>query len=169
MEIFLGALTTIFGVIVGGVLQHFTSRRAIDRQHQWERSRLVHEKLENIAQTANEMGEGMKRLYSDAIISVESGERYNPQKPLPFAKLELLLSFYAPELRPEYDQLLALRDEMGSTIATLINGGVPKTKAEKQHINKKLLKASFQSVRICDKIIGGASKLGRTRLYLNDE
>lgn len=70
---------TLLGVIVGGVLQHFTSQRAIDRQHEWDRSRLVHEKLELIAQAANDLGERMSKFYSDAIPKVEAGERYRPE------------------------------------------------------------------------------------------
>ena len=171
MEIVLGALTTLLGVIVGGVLQHFTSQRAIDRQHEWDRSRLVHEKLEFIAQVANpnDLGERMSNLYSGAISKVEAGERYRPEISLPFAKLEMLLSFYAPELKPEYDRLLQLRDDMGSTLVDLASGWVPTEKTEKQALNEKLLKASFDAENICERIIKGASELGRERLALKAE
>lgn len=169
MDILLGALAGLSGVLVGGALQHFTSQRAIDRQHKWERSRLVHEKLELIAQEANEIGQRMMRLYSGAIVSVESGDRYNPEIALPFAKLEMLLNFYALELKPEYDQLLALRDEMSDTIADLVIGRIPADKKDRQQLNLKLINASFKAEKICDQMIHGASKLGRECLDMNVE
>jgi len=169
MEIALGALMGLIGVIVGGFLQHFTSQRAIDRQHEWDRSRLVHEKLELIAQVANDMGQRMSNLYSGAIDSVETGESYKVDITLPFAKLEMLLSFYAPEIKHEYERLLVLRNEMGDIIVDLISGRVPIEKPNKQKLNGKLLKASFCAEKICESIINEASKLGRQHLVLKAE
>lgn len=169
MEIMIGVLASLAGVIVGGVLQHMTSQRAIDRQHNWERSRLIHEKLELIAQVSTDAGSSLSGFYSSAIVAVESGERYNPEVNIPFAKLEMLLDFYAPELKTHYNQLIALRDEMGSSVIDLISGRLPSVKAEKQALNEKLVKASFKASKICENITVGASQLGRQRLDLKGE
>lgn len=169
MEIVLGGAMTVLGVVVGGVLQHFTSQRTIDRQHDWDRSRLLHEKLEQIAEEANDLGERMRKLYSDAIVNVDAGEPYRPEISLPFAKLEMLLNFYAPELKQDYDQLVRLRDEMGSTLVNLVNGRIPTEKRQKQELNEKLLTASRRAKQACEQLIQGASELGRDRLSLKAE
>ncbi|WP_031385983.1 hypothetical protein [Desulfonatronum thiodismutans] len=169
MEILLGVLASLAGVIVGGVLQHITSQRSIDRQHAWERSRLVHEKLELIAQVSTEVGGTLSNVYFNAIVAVESGERYKTEVNIPLAKLEMLLNFYAPELKMHYKQLIVLRDEMGSTIADLVSGRLPTVKAEKQALNEKLIKASFKASKICEKLTAEASQLGRKSLELKAE
>lgn len=169
MEIVLGALSGLLGVIVGGVLQYFTSQRAIERQHKWDRSRLIHEKLELIAQEASDMGQRMSKLYLGAIARVEDRECYRPEITLPFAKLEMLLSFYGPELTPEYDRLLALRNEMGSILVDLSVGNFPTVKKDKQDLNAKLINAGFKAEKICEGIITEASKLGREHLDLKAE
>lgn len=169
MEILLGVLASLAGVVVGGVLQYITSQRSIDRQHAWERSRLVHEKLELIAQVSTEVGSALSSVYFNAIVSVESGERYKSDVNIPFAKLEMLLDFYAPELKAHYKQLIALRDEMGSTLADLVSGRLPTVKTEKQALNEKLIKASFKASKICENLTAGASQLGRQSLDLKAE
>lgn len=169
MEIILGVLASLTGVIVGGVMQHMTSQRTLDRQHNWERSRLIHDKLELIAQVSTEISGSLSGFYSGAIVAVESGERYKPEVNIPFAKLEMLLDFYAPELKARYEQLIALRDEMGSAVADLISGRLPAVKAEKQALNEKLIRASFKVSKICDDITVGASQLGRQYLDLKAE
>lgn len=160
---------TVLGVVVGGVLQHFTSQRTIDRQHGWDRSRLVHEKLEQIAEEANDLGERMKKLYSGAINNVEAGEPYRPEIFLSFAKLEMLLNFYAPELKQDYGQLVRLRDEMGSILSDLMIGRIPTERRQKQELNEKLFTASIEAKQACEQLIQRASELGRERLSLKAE
>lgn len=169
MEIAFGALMGLIGVIVGGYLQHFTSQKAIELQHDWDRSRLVHEKLELIAQVANDIGQRMSTFYNGAIVSVEEGKSYRVDITLPFAKLEMLLNFYAPEIMQEYGRLLTLRDEMSDIIADLISGRLPTEKKEKQELNYKLIKASSSAKAICESIINAASQLGRQHLLSKAE
>lgn len=167
MEIAIGVLASLFGVVVGGALQHITSQRALTRQHSWERSRFVHEKLELIAHVSADLSNKLISLYLSGITAVESGERYSPGINLPFAKLEMLLDFYGPELKLHFKQLISLRDDMSQVIADLISGRLPNEKSEKQKLNGELLRASFKAQKICEELIASASRLGRESLQIN--
>jgi hypothetical protein len=62
-------------------------------------SRVVHEKLESIAETAEDLGRKMSSVYSGAITAVEAGKPYKTEGGvLPLSRLEMLINFYAPEL-----------------------------------------------------------------------
>jgi hypothetical protein len=170
MEIWAGVAASLLGVIVGGLLQHLTAQRGLDRQHDWERARIVHDKLELIAEAADDLGRKMSKFYQGGIIAVESGEKYKPDGgAFPLARMEMLINFYAPELRAQFQRVVAVRDRMGETIGELVVGRVPRAKSDKQTMNGLLLKASFEVSSICEGIAKGASELARKRLKLDAE
>lgn len=169
MEIIIGVTASLVGVIVGGVLQYLTSQKALDRQHNWERSRLVQEKLEQIAEVASDVGRGLSSFYMGAIVSVESGKSYEVKEAIPYARLEMLLRFYAPEVIFELDRLNSLQESMEKIVVELVSGRIPTEKGEKQRLNGKLVTASFEASRICEAITEAVSDLGRQHLKLKVE
>src|SRR5512139_3332857 len=105
MDIWVGAGASLLGVIVGGLLQHLTAKLALDHQQSWERARMIHEKLELIAEVAEDLGRRMSGFHSRAIAAVESGEQYKPEGGVfPLARIEMLINFYAPGLRPQFER-----------------------------------------------------------------
>ncbi|HEU0197340.1 MAG TPA: hypothetical protein VFQ88_09035 [Nevskiaceae bacterium] len=164
MDILIGALVSLAGVVVGGALQYFTSHKAISRQHEWERAKLVHDKLEHVAAVARDVANGMYTLYFSGIACVEAQQRYVPGCSMPLAELAMLLKFYAPELEHHYDDFIALRDRMSDTVADLISARLPSEKPQRQKLNERLIKASFEATRIGDALIQEASTVGRKQL-----
>ena len=170
MEIWVGVVASLLGVIVGGFLHHLTTQHSLKLQHEWERSRVVHEKLESIAETAEDLGRKMSSFYSGAITAVEAGKPYKIEGGvLPLSRLEMLINFYAPELQPHFKRLILVRHEMGKTMIVVINGQVSTAKNVRQDINGRLLIASFKVKSICEDIARDSSKLAREQLRLSKE
>lgn len=168
MDLVWGALASLIGVVVGGVLQHVTSQRALNRQHEWERSRLIQEKLELVSEVAEDLCSSLKNTYLNAIVSVEAGKPVELVGVLPFAKLEMLLGFYAPELRPHYERLLVLRDKMSKILVDVASGRIPVNKEDKQAFNDDFIKAVFEVSKIFDALTVDACKLGRKQLHMKE-
>ena len=168
MDTLAGALASLGGVIVGGVLQHITSRRALSRQHEWERSRLVQEKLEQVTEVTKKLCANLESVYLNAIESVRVGAYIEREYVLPFAELEMLLGFYAPELKPHHDRLVLLRDEMSKVLIDIVSGRIPTAKEDKQALNDKFMSAVFTVSKICTALTDDAYKLGRKRLDIKE-
>lgn len=167
MDAWIAIIASLLGVVVGGLLQHFTAKSGFYRQKTWERDRLLQQKLEEIAELAETVGRKMGGLYGQAIAAVESGQPYRPEPDLiPIARLEILIHCYAPELSPHVEGILGVRNELGKPLSEALLQRSLMDKPERQQLNAQLCMGMVQASSLCEAIAKGAAELVRRRLAL---
>src|SRR5436305_10542752 len=109
-----GGAGALLAAGVGGLLVNFGAKRQFQRQRNWQRDQFLQERLEEIARVAEEIDEASRALYGNAVLLVENRQRLASDRPIPLARLKMLIDFYAPELRPHADRIVNVRDSVGN-------------------------------------------------------
>ena len=81
-----------------------------------EKRKLLQTKMEELANLTDEIEKSYRRVWGEILKNISSG-KYDISVEgvnLPFARMKILITFYFPQLRAEYDALLKERDIFGS-------------------------------------------------------
>jgi hypothetical protein len=161
MSVWIGLISGLAGVIVGGILNHFTTRANFHRQTQWEREKILQQKLEEIAQVAEQIAFHFQKLKGDAMLAIESGTCLSfGSEAVPLAKLRMLVCFYAPELAKHIQMIEDAREKFGQPLVKALEGRV-REKPERQQINGDLIRGEYQLSKACDSLAEAAADLGK--------
>ena len=92
---------TLAGVVVGGgiggVSSWLAGRDRFRQETDWDRRQLLREKLEEIGELADEVNRGFRELCMKFMQAITLDEPLHLESEIPFARLTLLVAFYAPE------------------------------------------------------------------------
>ena len=162
MEAWIGIIGTLLGVAFGGVLTHWTSNTQSKRQRRWEVNRLIQTKLEDIAELLDDLESRYRKISGDAILKVHSGKPMVYEGRLPTARLNALISFYAPELVEEKKQLERLAHTFGEVLVKTID--VKSDEPQKKALIAELLRGHHQIEDACESMASKAAMIARDRL-----
>ena len=84
------------------------------------------------------------------------------------AKLEILIDFYAPELRSQLAQVLKIRDSLGEPIKFALLGDAPKDGSHRQQLTSALIESSFAILVVSTELGKGAAEVARRHLRFED-
>jgi len=164
MSFWIGLLSGLAGVVVGGILNHFTTKANFLRQTQWERDKILQQKLEEIAQVTEEIAFTYGKIMIGAINAISfRAELKIESEVVPFARLRMLVSFYAPELANHVHLITDAQNKFSEPLLKALDGRV-REQPERQQINGDLVRIEGQMSRACNGLSEAAADLGR-RLF----
>jgi hypothetical protein len=164
MNAWFALLSSLLGVGVGGLLVNITSKWQFERQRNWQRDQFLQEKLADIAKLADDVQQACRKLYMNAILTVEGSQALGAdQQPIPLSRLNTLIRFYAPELHDHMKVVMQVRDSVGDIVAEVITGR-PFDTGKRQQLNLQLVRGVEQMDQACDKLSAAAAQLARHRL-----
>ena len=166
MIAWVGAIAALAGVLVAGILNYFTSKKAFHRQVQWEQDRLIQQKLEEIGRVADEIQHHFTKFMLNIIEAIRSGEFLKDEGDVvPLAKLRLLITFYAPELANHIQLIEEAREKFAGPLIKTTEG-LSRDKLERQKINGEVCTAERHMSKACSDLAKAAADLGRKHLRI---
>ena len=157
-------ISVLLGVGIGGLITIFGAKVQFERERKWQRDRLLQEKLLEIAKLTEDIQEKFCKLYADAISAVEGGQKLQPgSDPIPLVRIKILISFYAPELRPHIEQIIKIRDEVGTSVADVLLPRV-RSQTERQQLNLRFVLGMKRIGDECDNLAKAAAQSAQHRL-----
>lgn len=134
----------LIGVLVGGLIAsvgEFVRGRLMFRQE--KRSEGLQERRRRLEELY-EVIENHKELYTDffgkALLRISGTEppKDSVKEKIPWGRLQMLVSLYAPELRPEMDRVHQAASKVGEVAARVITERSP-DKANRQELGNRLV------------------------------
>lgn len=115
-------LLTIVTLLIGWVLNLLSMRFTFKRTREIEKRKLLQTKIEELANLIDEMVRSYRKLWGEIAVSVSAGrqisvEGINP----PFTKIQILIEFYFPQLRQDYQTLIKETGDFGRNIFPTLN------------------------------------------------
>jgi len=161
-------MSTLTPVIGAGrtALNWLLRKTQLERERRWQRDQLVQDKLLEIAALVEDTRQKLGATYGNALCAVVSGHRLKPSNnanPCAWARLQMLVSSYAPELRPHITRLLQIRDEISPFVAEALLPR-PRTKLEQQELNLQFVRGIKRIDDECAAFTEAAAQLAHHRL-----
>jgi hypothetical protein len=122
----IGVIVTLLGVVVGGGISILKDRVQFRREKDWQRRQLIREKLEEICQVVEDISQNYREIWSSVIIIDVYKVKEIYRTVIPFAKLSMLINFYAPSLKiylPLLDDLKSLFNNSLTEIIMITDHG----------------------------------------------
>jgi gas vesicle protein len=148
---------TLTGAIIGAGIAILNARYQIKTQEKREKNKYIVSKLEDIFESISQFRKSYKEnslAWMKTLSSAQSELNLETKTNAPLERLQMLIGFYAPELKPELTKLLECRENYGDVLVD--NFGVHK---KDEQSRKKYLGALFHEERKiseqCDKIQEG--------------
>lgn len=95
----IGVVSALAGVMVGGIVESFRARAAFRRERSWALFDERRQHLEHIYEALEELQEAYGLVYADALLAIKRGRRSDIElRRVPWARLRMLTHLYAPQL-----------------------------------------------------------------------
>ena len=159
----------LVGAGVGSLATWLVARDRFRNETDWDRRQLLREKLEEIGGLADQLNFEHRGFIGQLMLMVSEGSKplelltgTGPIR-LPIARLTLLIAFYAPELRPKLDAVIAARDMLGvdELDAVLL--------ARSKTVFPRLLDAMGAMNKACEDLANSAAESARKRYGLSGD
>jgi hypothetical protein len=111
-------ILTIATLIIGWLLNIIAMRFASKRTQELEKKKLLQTKIEELANLVYEIEKSYRKIWGEiAACHYSKKELLNMESiNLPFDKIQILINFYFPQLKPAYDNLIKEKDSFGDKI-----------------------------------------------------
>jgi hypothetical protein len=111
-------ILTVVTLIIGWLLNILAMRFASKRTQELEKKKLLQTKIEELANLVYEVEKSYRKMWGEiAANHFSNKESLNMEGiNLPFDKIQILINFYFPQLKPAYDDLLKEKDIFGEKI-----------------------------------------------------
>jgi hypothetical protein len=116
----IGAASALGGVLVGALAEGIRARLAFRREKSW----VIHEErrahLEEVYEVLERLREAYSLIYADALRTLAIGPSDKPgqfMKPVPWARLRMLVFLYLPELKAQLADIELTGPKLGSAAA----------------------------------------------------
>ena len=164
MEPWIGVVGTLLGGLLGGGLTHWTASTRAKADRRWEVNRLIQSKLEAIAEILDDIEFRYRQISGDAMKSVLAAKPLEfKEGRLPTARLNALVTFYAPELSEEKKELDKKLDDFGQSLARTI-GNRSLNESERKRLFEQLLRGHQHIEEACRAMSEKAALIARDRL-----
>lgn len=125
----IGILGTLAGVFIGGLITFLNSYFQAVSQNERERNKTILSKLEETHTVVIEFKEAYKEAFV-GLLQVAGGiistaELKDKLKHIPMQRLEMLISFYAPELENQLIQLQKAQTNFGEVMTKALMSNLP--------------------------------------------
>ena len=118
-----GAASALGGVIVGALAESLRARLAFRREKGWELEEDRKKHLEEIYEVLERFRETYSLMYAEALriaATQTAGTLSQAMKPVPWARLRMLVFLYLPELRAHLDDIELTGPKLGTAAADAI-------------------------------------------------
>jgi len=113
---------TLITVIVGWLLNHLSMRFASKRTQELEKKKILLTKIEELANLVDEIVKSYRNIWGEIVANLSIGKQVSVEGiNLPFAKIQILINFYFPQLKPEYEILVKETDSFGRKIFPVLD------------------------------------------------
>lgn len=112
----IAAVATLLGIVISGTINFYVTREQFVRETKRQQDQLIRQKLEEICQVVEEIGNEYRRLWGEALLSIEYGKKIEVGTYLPFDRLSMLINFYAPGLKVYLALLQEVKASFGKVL-----------------------------------------------------
>lgn len=132
-------------LIIGWLLNLLSTMFIYKRTIELEKKKLIQTKIEELTQLIDEVSKAYMKIWvkikhSGTDVDFEGVN-------LPFVRIKILISFYFPELKPEYEILLKERDDFGNKILPVL---IETDKVKRSQLYLELTKSLQRIIKLCD-------------------
>ncbi len=159
-QAWIGVIGTLFGVLIGGLVTNFLNSSQFKRESKLKAQQLIQQKLEEICQTAEAIHESNRHLTAECYGYMSLGELPNLDtiKFIPLSHLNMLIYFYAPDLKELSNLLRETVRLHGIAITEMFENKDPK---DIQGAFQYVLTASELIDKLCLSIIHSSASIVR--------
>jgi len=150
-----GIIGTAIGTLGGGIVTYIQGKSQFQREKEWQKRDLVRGKLEEAHEAIEEVKRAFTTCTANAMLRVQLGRSEHEEKQLDFAKVKMLIGFYAPELN---DLLKQLENEWVNHSKAITKSFMPPVAREGV---TEMTQATAAIGEICDKMHTELAKLSR--------
>ena len=157
----IGVIGTLLGVAIGGGVNYFINRSQFIREKKYQEQQVLRQKLEEICQVIERINQSYNNVWADAWQSLKYGKQMPlDDDPLPFARLSMLINFYAPELKENFKLLEDNRNAFGMILIDVIyNAQAEESKRQKIHNDLSIARGYI--AKVCTAMEDEAASLAR--------
>ena len=149
----------LLGVIVGGLLGHFSTAWRFREERKWEIARHKRDKLEELCRVLDEYENSYRKLCGQAVLRLETGKLMDPGSGrIPHAKLNALIQFYATELTEDKKELDKATESFGELIPKVIDRDKI-SNPQKLKLMQQVLSAHKKIDDLCQKLAKKAAEI----------
>ncbi len=167
MKILKDLLVPILYITIGWFLNFVTTTFILKKNHELEKKKILREKIEELAKVVYELEEMYKQILAKILVNAETNEKIDSEglvrkDTLPSLLLsKILIYFYFPELKPEYNLLIKEKDRIGKKILDFLKED---DKVKRKKMAAEILYESDKISKLCDKVIFLSEKIAQKLL-----
>jgi len=156
-------LPAVLLVAIGWLLNFITMKVTFKQTRELEKKKILREKIEELAKLVYKIKDIYRNISMKIIVNaVTNGEiKDMSENVLPFPLIRVLIDFYFPELKAEYNELADKKKEFGDQVVTFLK---EKGQTRRKEIAGKIYSESDEIDEICEKIISSSSKIAQKLL-----
>jgi hypothetical protein len=162
------AINVLIGAGIGGLVTTIAAKLQFERERKWQRDRLLQEKLLEIAQLTDDLQRAFAKLCGDAVVALYGGAELKVA-PIPLARLKILTTFYASDLRHDMERIIKVRDDAGPSLTEVLTNRKALEITKRQQIGDHLLQAMKEMNDSCDRLAENAAELAQRHLGLDNQ
>lgn len=159
MSAWVGSVTALIGVLIGGGLAHYSATSRAVREKRWEVIRHKQDKLEELSTVLDAFENSYREISGAALLKLEKDQVMKLEgSRIPSSRMTTLIEFYAPELLERKKELDTLTEEYGKILAKVIeSSGL--NRADKMKLMEKVLSGHKSIEDTCKKMASEAAKI----------
>jgi len=162
------SLLAVFLLIVGWFLGLITTKFTFKQTRELEKRKILREKIEELAKLVYKLEDEYKQISTRIVTNAETGKEINLEDLIstntlpPFPLISILIDFYFPELKTEYNELINKKEEFGKKVITFLK---EKDKTNRKRIAGEIFLSELDEIdKICEKIISSSGKIAQRLL-----
>ncbi|MCX5824651.1 MAG: hypothetical protein NTY86_14400 [Deltaproteobacteria bacterium] len=153
-------ILTVVTLIIGWFLNILAMRFASKRTQELEKKKLLQTKIEELANLVYEVEKSYRKLWGEIAVN-----HFSSKQPLnmdginlPFDKIQILINFYFPQLKPAYNDLVKEKDSFGEKIFPTLREGDEKKRSE---LFKDITRTHGRLEKACENICSLSSGISQ--------
>jgi hypothetical protein len=155
-------LIPIITLIIGWFLNLFSTKVTFKKTRELEKKKLLQTKIEEIATLIDEIDQDYTQLWGKVVSIVKLGMKINAETvntpKIPFSRVQILIDFYFPKLKTEYNELIKEKSKFGKQLVLLID---ETNKTNQEGLIYEITDTSERIRKTCEEIISSSVKVAQ--------
>jgi len=161
-DIFITVIIPIITLIIGWLLNLFSTKITFKKTRELEKRKLLQTKIEEIAKLIDEIDQDYTQIWGKVVSNVRLGVKLNAEivniPNIPFSRVQILIDFYFPKLKIEYNELIKEKNKFVVQLVSLID---EKNKTNQEGLIYAITDTSEKIKKACEEIISSSLEIAK--------